>query len=154
MSAHVRGGCWWYRSKGWTFLVIFHYILLSCDRWQQRGSLTKWCLTWKCIWGKGASLNSCMWKKLYPLTFMTACWMFMEIKQQMWGGSGWCVSALTTAMWKTSHVPPDSHAQLSCQKMKNISISSSMQMSRPGNYVWSWISAKRCWKLWQQYSTR
>ena len=27
---------WWYGSRGWAFLSIFHYILLLCDRWQQR----------------------------------------------------------------------------------------------------------------------
>ena len=38
LSAHdIRGGCWWYSSRSWTFPPIFHYILLLCDRWQQRG---------------------------------------------------------------------------------------------------------------------
>ena len=27
----------------------FHYILFLCDRWQQRNSQTKCCLTWKCV---------------------------------------------------------------------------------------------------------
>jgi len=27
---------------------ISHYTLLLCDRWQQRGVLTPWHLTWKC----------------------------------------------------------------------------------------------------------
>ena len=39
-------------ETGWTFPPIFYSIFLSCDRWQQRDSLTKWCLTWKCIWNK------------------------------------------------------------------------------------------------------
>jgi len=51
-------------SKGWTFPPILHYILLSCDRWQQRGSVTKWHLTWKRLQIKGVLLNSSMWKKL------------------------------------------------------------------------------------------
>ena len=50
-------------SRDWTFLPKFSYIFLLCDRWQQRSSLTQWCLTWKCTWGKGVSLNSFMWKK-------------------------------------------------------------------------------------------
>ena len=45
----VRGRCWLYGSKGWTFPPIFHYSLLPCDKWQQRGSLAEWCVTWKCI---------------------------------------------------------------------------------------------------------
>jgi len=43
-----QGGCWWYDSRGQTSSPIFHCMLLLCDRWQQRGSLTQWCLTWKC----------------------------------------------------------------------------------------------------------
>jgi len=49
LTRNVRGGCWWYSSRGRTFPPIFWYILLPCDRWQQRGYLTKWYLTWKCI---------------------------------------------------------------------------------------------------------
>jgi len=50
-----------------TFPSIFHYILLLCDRWQQRGSLTKWHLTWKCTWSKGVSPNPSRWKKIAPI---------------------------------------------------------------------------------------
>ena len=75
MLAHnFKSRCWWYGSKQWTFSIIFHYILLQCDRWQQRGSPTKWHLTWKCIWSKGVSLNSSTWKKLHPLNF---CLLFV-----------------------------------------------------------------------------
>jgi len=64
MLAHdMRGGYRWYGSRGWTFPPVFLYILLLCDRWQQRGSLTKWYLTWKCVWSKVVSLNSFMWKR-------------------------------------------------------------------------------------------
>ena len=96
LSAHdIRGGCWWYSSRSWTFLPIFHYILLLCDRWQQRGRLTKWCLTWEGIWSQDVSLNSSMCKKMSSLAFVNACWMFMETKQWMWAqwGSGWCFSS-------------------------------------------------------------
>ena len=60
---NVRGRCWWYGSRGWTFPPTFHCILLLCDRWQQRGSLTEWYLTWKCVWSKDVSLNSSVQKK-------------------------------------------------------------------------------------------
>jgi len=54
MLAHdIRGRCWWYGSRGWTFPPIFRQILLPCDRWRQRGSLTKRRLTWKGVWSKG-----------------------------------------------------------------------------------------------------
>mgnify|MGYP001853334281 CR=1 FL=1 len=26
-----------------------HYVLFLCDKWQHRGGLTQWCLTWKCV---------------------------------------------------------------------------------------------------------
>jgi len=56
MLAHsIRGRCWWYNSRGWTFCPVSHYVLLPCNRWHQRSSLTKWHLTWKSIWSK---LNS------------------------------------------------------------------------------------------------
>jgi len=71
MLAHdVRGGCWWCGSRGWTFLSMSHYVLLPCDSWQQRGSLTGWCPTRKCVWSKGVSLNSCMQKKWQPMAFI------------------------------------------------------------------------------------
>jgi len=28
LTHNVRGGCWWYGSRGWTSLPVFHYILL------------------------------------------------------------------------------------------------------------------------------
>ena len=39
----------WYGNRGWTFPPIYCSVLLLCDRWQQRGTLTKWHLTWKCV---------------------------------------------------------------------------------------------------------
>ena len=56
----------WQRPK-WVLVVwqwrpniplTSRYILLPCDRWQQRASLTKEHLRWKCVWSKGVSLNS------------------------------------------------------------------------------------------------
>ena len=66
MLAHdIRGGCWWYGNRGWIFSLVFCYTLLLCDSWHQRGSLTEWCLAWKCVWNKGVSLNFSMQKKLH-----------------------------------------------------------------------------------------
>jgi len=91
MLAHdFRGRCWWYGSRGWTFPPISHSMPLL---W------TKWCLMWRCMWSKGVPLNSSLRKKWHPLTFVDACWMFMETKQWIraqWGG-GWCFSAVATA---------------------------------------------------------
>lgn len=42
MLAHnIRGEYLWYDSRDWTFPPIFGYIMLSYDRWQQKGSITK-----------------------------------------------------------------------------------------------------------------
>ena len=51
-SCSCWGKCWRYSSRGWTFPPRFCYILLLCDKWQQRGCLTEWHLTWKCKWSK------------------------------------------------------------------------------------------------------
>ena len=54
MLAHnIRDRCWWDDNRGWTFPPVFHYMLLSRDRWQQRGILTEWHLIWRCLWSKG-----------------------------------------------------------------------------------------------------
>ena len=100
----ARGRCWWYGSRGWPFPPTFHYVLLLCNRWQQRGSLTQWQLKWKCVWSKWVELNSSMQKKRHPLTFINACWMSVESKQWTWAqwGAGQCVSALVTSTLVTS----------------------------------------------------
>jgi len=49
--------------RGWTLPQTFHCILLLCDRWQQRDGLTKWHLTWECIW-KELSVNFSTQRKM------------------------------------------------------------------------------------------
>jgi len=142
MLAHsVREKCWWDGSRGWTFLSIFHCILLLCDRWQQRGSLTKWCLTqkyiWnKCIWSKSEQIRSSMWMKMYPLTFISACWMLMDVSAVSW----WVVHF--------SSGDNDDQAKLSHHKMKSVSISSPTWTGglQPGNCYQSWILTSVHWK--------
>jgi len=65
-------------------------------------------------------------EKCHPLTFIDAYWTSVETKQWMWAqwGSGCCISAVVTEMWKTSHTA-DAHARLSHDEMKGISIRSS-----------------------------
>ena len=103
LSYNVRGRWCWYGSSSSSFPPISCRMLLSsCDTWQQRGSLTKWCLTWKCIKSKGVSLNSFMWKKWHPLTFINTCSTLMETKKWMSRGGWYCISAVATATLKTS----------------------------------------------------
>ena len=59
------------------------YILLPCNRWQQRGSPTEWHLTWKCRWSKGVKMNFSMWKKRHPLTFT-------DTGEHLWGPNSGC----------------------------------------------------------------
>ena len=73
LAQNDKSRCWWDGSRGWTFPLIFRNILLSCDRWQQRGCLTNWLLTWKSVWSKGVELNFSMRKQLHPLTFISEC---------------------------------------------------------------------------------
>ena len=99
LACDIRVGCWWYGSRGWTFLSIFHYTWLTCDRWQHRGGMRKWCLIWECVRSKCVSPNSSMWKKWHPLTFINTCWTSMETKQWLWAqwDGGWCFEAVATA---------------------------------------------------------
>ena len=101
---HDIRGEWWYGSRGWTFLTLLCYMLLPCDRWQQRGSLTEWHLTWKCMWSKGVALNSSMWKKWHPLTVLDTCWTFTMTKQWMWSQWGSRCFVSTVAMVTVGHL--------------------------------------------------
>ena len=41
LAQKARSRYWWYGSRGRTFPPIFHDVLLPCDRWQQRCTLTQ-----------------------------------------------------------------------------------------------------------------
>ena len=116
MSYHTnRGGCWQYGSRDWTFPMILHFMSLPCDRWQQRGSLTKWCLTWKSRWNRDVELNSSIWKKLCLLTFISACWT-----DACWRPSSGC---------EHSEVVGSAFQQWWCQRQAMLQISMALQIS-------------------------
>lgn len=76
-----------------------HEILLPCQRWQQRGSLTKQCLKWKLILSKGVELNTSMRKMLHPLTFIDIFSVCMETRLDVSTVRGeWWGSAVTRAI--------------------------------------------------------
>ena len=131
MLAHdARVRWWWYGSRGWILPPEFCYGLLLCDRWQQRGSLTQWCLTWECRWSRGVELNSSMWRKWYQLTFVDTCWaQTADVNTVRW----WVVR-FSCDIQVTLQVL---FTQLAHHKMKSISISSS-----PWVDWWWWL----CWK--------
>jgi len=110
--------CWLYGSRGWTFSPVFHCFLLLCDRWQQRGRLTQWCVIQKCIWSKGITLNSSMLK-------IGTHWHSLLLAGCFWRRNSGCeyseavgaVFQMCWPTWKANHIL-DGHAQLSHQKMK------------------------------------
>jgi len=101
----IRGRCWWYGSRGWTFTSISSYILLLCDRWQQRGSLTEWCMTWKNIWNKCEPLNSSMGKRMAAVDIH---WCLLNVYRD------WTVAVSTVRLWVMRFSSDDSHRHL-CQ---------------------------------------
>lgn len=68
----IRGSCCWCGSRGWTLPPVFCSLLLLCDRWQQRGTLTEWRPNLKCVWSRGVSLDSSMQKSMI-LTDIRQC---------------------------------------------------------------------------------
>jgi len=64
--------------------------MLPCDRWQKKGSMTKWCLTWKWVWRKGVELNCSMQKKIAPID---TYWYLMNIS------GDWTVDVSTVRWW-------------------------------------------------------
>jgi len=97
LDHNIRGGCRLCDSRDWTFPPVFPYLLLLCDRWQQRDSLTKWCLTWKCAWSRGVSLNSSMWKNGTHWHSSTLAKVSGDQTVDMrTAGGGCCLSAVMT----------------------------------------------------------
>ena len=78
-----RGRYWWYGSRGWTFPPIFHFILLPCGRWQQRGCLTSWHLPRNCGWSKG-----CHWSP--PCGKNDTHWHFLMLNECWWRPNSEC----------------------------------------------------------------
>jgi len=39
LGHNISGRYWWCGSRGWTFPLLFHYMSLPQDRWQQRGTV-------------------------------------------------------------------------------------------------------------------
>ena len=97
LANNIRGGCWWYGSRGWTFQYSLKFVAM----WQmaaegqsgKTASDVEVCMKQRCV------TEFYHVKKWHLLTFTSICWRFMEPKQWMWvwWGGGWCVSAVATA---------------------------------------------------------
>jgi len=120
------------------------YSVTCCDRWQQRSTLTEWRLTWKCVWSKGVEMNSSMWKKWLPLTFIDIFWMFMETR------NSWCKAKLWVEHFScgNSDVKDKSCSRWPCgflweQYTGSCSLLSKMQSS------WWWLCCKIAFFSWE-----
>jgi len=84
ISVHdVRGRWWWYGSSSRVFPKIFHYILLLCDRWQQRGNLTKW------LWhGSTYEAKVCHW--ILPCRKKCIQWQSLMVAECLWRPNSGC----------------------------------------------------------------
>lgn len=153
MFAHNIRGRWWCDSKGWTLPPIFCSTLLR-DGWKQKSCLRKCHLTLKCVWSRGAELNSFMWEKMAPIDIL---WHLLN----MYGDqkvdvstvrAGWCISAVATVTWKSLKSCSRQPCAAITPQVKSISISSSAWISgsRPGDCVQSWILTSVHWKQWWQ----
>ena len=83
LAHDVKGGCWCYGNRGWTFPPISGYFLLLCDGWQQRGSLTKWSLAWKSRWRK-----ACHW--VPPCGKNGTHWHSSVLAECLWRSNSGC----------------------------------------------------------------
>ena len=146
----IRGGCWWDDSGGWTVPPIFHYMLLLCERRQQKGSLTEWCLTWKCVSSKGVTVNISMQKKNGSL------WHSSTLTEHLWGPNSECVhnEVVHSKHWRHQYERQAMFqmAMHTCHVMKWISSRSAhlQGIGISGNCVQCWTSASVCWKQWWQ----
>lgn len=93
LAHDIRGGYWWYGNRGWTFPPLLRSMLLLYDRRQQRGSVTTWHLTWKCVWRKGVSLNFSKGKKMAPIDIH---WCLLNIYGDQTVG-------ISTERWRVMH---------------------------------------------------
>jgi len=80
----VRGRWWWY-GRGMVVVVEpshQHSVTFCCHVTEgSRGAVWQNGVCHRSVWTRGVSLNSSMWKKWYPLTFINACWTLTETKQ-------------------------------------------------------------------------
>ena len=100
----MTGGCWWYGSRRWTFLLIFCVILLF-DRWQYKGRQTD---------RMASGTEVCMQQRYVTDLLGTEKISPTDIHWHLLNIYGdqtvdvntvvWCVSAFETATWKTGQV--------------------------------------------------
>jgi len=135
LAPDIIDQCWWYSSEGWPFLPIFHYILLLCDRWQQRGILTIW-------HGSVDEAKVCHW---IPSCGKNVTWLHLTFAEHWWRPNSGCkhceVVGGVFQQWWHSDVEDKLCSGQPCiivTSQKNFSVSSS---------VWIYQCAWWCWKI-------
>ena len=83
LTHNVRGGWWWYGSRSCIFSPVCHYVLLPCDRWQQRDSRTKWHLTWNWYETK-------LWNWMPPCGKIGTHWHSSTLAECFWRPNSGC----------------------------------------------------------------
>ena len=102
LAHNIRGGwCWCDGRRDWTFPLISHSMLLLCDRWQWRSSLTQWILTPKMPTKQRSATEFFHAEKMAP-TDIHGCSLNIyppETHQGRWAqwGSVWCISVVAAA---------------------------------------------------------
>lgn len=71
LTHNVKGGCWWYSSRGLIFPLIFHWLFLLYDRQHQSDQM----VSDLCTGHKRVSLNSSLQKIYHPMTFIDPWWI-------------------------------------------------------------------------------
>ena len=140
MVHNVRGGCWWYGSRSCALPPILHYILLLCDRWQQRGSVTKEHLTWKCIGSKGGSPNPSMWKN-------GTHWHSSMLDEHLWRPA---VAVSTVRLWMVCFSIGNSHSgSVALVQIFMSAACSSCSLLAKMHSKWWWLRWKTVFCSWE-----
>ena len=97
------------------YFVTFCHVT---DSWQHRGSLTEWCLTWKCILKQRWGIEFVYKENIAPTDSNLAEHLWRPNSEcELREAVGCCISAVMTVSWKTSHFP-DGHVHVLQHKMK------------------------------------
>jgi hypothetical protein len=142
MLGHVRGGCWWRDSRGWTFLPIACKFC-CCATYSIRRS----------VWhGSAYKAEVCHW--------IPPCGKIAPINIQrhllnVYGAQ--TVDVSTGRRWVVQFSTGDSDMRESTRSgWPCTAVSPSAQISglRPGSCVRRWVSASVCWKrCWKHWNT-
>jgi len=147
----VRGGCWWYGSRGWTFPASISLNFVTMWQMTAEGQSDKMASDMEMRMKQRCVIEFLHAEKIAPNDIH---WRLVNVYGDQ------TVDVSTVRWWVACFSSGDSDmkdkqrsgcsAQLSHHEMKSISISSSVQIGglQLGYCVRSWILASVCWKQW------